>query len=58
MEFQISEKGIMLHQRKNVKKILKRFRMDDSILASSFVEPNLKLEKNEEEDKVDATLFK
>lgn len=32
--------------------------MDDSTPASSPVKPNLKLEKHEEEDKVNATLFK
>ena len=32
--------------------------MEDSTPASSPVEPNLKLEKHVEEDKVDATLFK
>ena len=58
MEFQISKQGMVLHQRKYVKEILKRFRMDDSNPASSPVEPNVKLEKNGEEDKVDATLFK
>ena len=32
--------------------------MDDSNPASSLVEPNVKLEKNGEEEKVDVTLFK
>ena len=32
--------------------------MDDSNLASLPVEPNVKLEKNVEEEKVDVTLFK
>jgi hypothetical protein len=49
---------MVLHQRKYVKEILKRFRMDDSNPASSPVEPNLKLEKHGEEDKVDVTLLK
>ena len=46
MEFQMSKQGMVLHQRKYVKEILKRFRMDDSNPASSPVEPNVKLEKN------------
>src|ERR1044072_2315196 len=58
MDFQITKQGMTLHQRKYVKEILKRFRMDNSNLASSPVEPNVKLEKNEEEEKVDVTLFK
>ena len=49
---------MMLHQRKYVKEILKRFRMDDLTPASSYVEPNLKLEKHGKEDKVDALLLK
>ena len=53
MEFQMSKQGMVLHQRKYVKEILKRFKMDDLNPASSLVEPNVKLEKNEEEDKVD-----
>ena len=58
MEFQMSKQGMVLHQKKYVNEILKRFRMDDSNPASSPVEPNLKLEKHGEEDKVDVTLFK
>lgn len=49
---------MVLHQRKYVKNILKRFRRDDSTSASSPVEPNLKMEKHGEEEKVNATLFK
>lgn len=58
MEFQITKQGMMLHERKYVKEILKRFRMDDSNSASSPVEPQMKLEKHGEEDKVDVTLVK
>ncbi|XP_058754774.1 secreted RxLR effector protein 161-like [Vicia villosa] len=54
----MSKQGMVQHQERYVKEILKRFRMDDSIPASSPVEPNVKLEKNGEEDKVDVTLFK
>ena len=52
------KQSMMLHQRKYVKEILKRFIMDNSNPASSPIEPNVKLEKNGEEDKVDVTLFK
>src|SRR4051812_23482341 len=53
------KQGVVLDQRKYVKEILKRFKMDGlKNPASSPVEPNLKLEKNREEDKVDVTLFK
>lgn len=49
---------MMIHQRKHVKEMLKRFRTDDSTPASSVIEPNLKFEKHGEEDKFNATLFK
>lgn len=58
IELQIIKQGMVLHQRKYVKEILKRFRMDDSNPASSPLEPNLKLEKHGENDKFDVTLFK
>ena len=58
MEFIRTEKGIILHQRKYVKEVLKKFRMLESNPASSPIEANLKLEKGGEEEKVDATLFK
>ena len=54
----MSKQGMVLHQRKYIKEILKRFMMDDLTLASSPIKANLKLGKHEEEDKVDATLFK
>ena len=54
----MSKQGMVLHQRSYVKEILNRFKMDDLNPASSLVEPNVKLEKNGEEDKVDTTLFK
>ena len=49
----MSKQGMVLHQRKYVKEILKRFIMDDSTPASSPIEPNLKLENHGEEEKVD-----
>ncbi|XP_058769050.1 uncharacterized mitochondrial protein AtMg00810-like [Vicia villosa] len=50
--------GMVVHQRKFVKEILKRFNMDDSNPTSSPVKTNLKLEKHGEEYKVDVTSFK
>lgn len=58
MEFKMSKQGMMIHKRKYVKEILKIFKMEDLNYVSSPVKPNLKLEKHEEEDKVDVTLFK
>ncbi|XP_050919065.1 uncharacterized mitochondrial protein AtMg00810-like [Lathyrus oleraceus] len=58
MEFLITKQGMVLHQRKYVKEILKRFRMNDLNLSSSPIKPNLKLEKHVEEDKDGVTLFK
>ncbi|XP_058767860.1 uncharacterized mitochondrial protein AtMg00810-like [Vicia villosa] len=58
MEYQMSKQGMVLHQKKYVKKILRRFRMDDLNPASSPVGTKLKLEKHGEEDKVNVTLFK
>lgn len=46
MEFKMSKQGMVLHQRKYVKDILKKFRMEDSDPASSPVKPNLKLENH------------
>lgn len=52
-EFEMSDMGNLLYfrgmefQRKYVKEIINRLRMDDSNPASSPVEPNLKLEKME-----------
>ncbi|XP_050914850.1 uncharacterized mitochondrial protein AtMg00810-like [Lathyrus oleraceus] len=58
MKFQMSKQVMVLHQRKYVKEIPKRFMMDDLTPASSPIEPNLKFEKHGEEDKTDATLVK
>ncbi|XP_050915650.1 uncharacterized mitochondrial protein AtMg00810-like [Lathyrus oleraceus] len=58
LEFQMSKQGMMLHQRKCVKEILKIFRMGDLAHASSLVELNLKLDKPGEKDQIDTTLFK
>jgi len=58
MEFIRTKKGIILHQRKYVREVLKMFRMLEFNPAASPIEANLKLEKGGEEEKVDATLFK
>jgi len=57
MEFIRTKKGI-LHQRKYVKEVLKKFRMLESNHTPSPIEANLKLEKGGEEENVIATLFK
>lgn len=46
MEFQTSKQGMILHYRKYIKEILKRFKMEYSNPASSHVKPNVKLEKH------------
>lgn len=58
MEFLRIDKGMILHQRKYVKEVLKRLNILDSNFATSPIEANLKLKKHGNEDKVDATLFK
>lgn len=58
MEFQRTDKGTVIHQRKYVNEVMKRFIMLDPILTTSAIEANLKLKKNRDEEKVDATLFK
>lgn len=58
MEFLKTEKGMVLHQKKYVREVIKRFKIIESNLATSYIEENLKLEKNDDKDKVDVTLFK
>lgn len=58
MELLKTEKGMVLHKRKYVKEILKRFKMFESNPTTTHIEANLKLEKNGDKDMVDATLFK
>ncbi|RDY08728.1 hypothetical protein CR513_07007, partial [Mucuna pruriens] len=52
-----TSKGIMLHQRKYVSEVLRRFNMIGCNSAAAPIEMNVKLEKNSEEV-VDKTLFK
>jgi hypothetical protein len=58
IEFLKTSKGLMLHQKKYAGEILKRFNMSDCTYAMTPMETNLKLEKNENEDAVDPTMFK
>ncbi|CAJ2637099.1 unnamed protein product [Trifolium pratense] len=58
IEFLNTSKGLMLHQRKYAGEILKRFNMTDCTPAITPMETNLKLEKNENEDTIDPTMFK
>ncbi|GAU42259.1 hypothetical protein TSUD_327370 [Trifolium subterraneum] len=58
IEFLNTSKGLMLHQRKYAGEILKRFNMTDCTPAITPMETNLKLEKNENEDAIDPTMFK
>ncbi|GAU34373.1 hypothetical protein TSUD_217130 [Trifolium subterraneum] len=58
IEFLKTSRGLMLHQRKYASKILKRFKMTDCTHAMPPMETNLKLEKNENEEAVDPTMFK
>lgn len=58
MEFLKTEKGMIFHQRKYVREVLKKFNMFESNPSTSPVEADLKLKNNGNEDNVDATLLK
>lgn len=58
MEFVNTEQGIILHQRKYISEVLKRYDMINCNLAVTPVEVNLKLEKGGDEKAMDATVFK
>ncbi|KAK2417383.1 putative mitochondrial protein [Trifolium repens] len=58
LEFLYGSNGIVLHQRKYIADVLKRFHMESCNEADTPMEANLKLSKNENEQAVDATLFK
>jgi hypothetical protein len=53
-----SAEGLVMHQRKYALDVLKRFNMLDCNSTLTPAEVNLKLEKNENEELVDSTLFK
>lgn len=58
IEFLQTKKGVVMHQKKYVSEILKRFNMIDCNPVTVPVEGNLKLEFSENEASVDATLFR
>jgi hypothetical protein len=57
MEFTETSNGLMMHQKKYVIDILKRFNMMSCNCASTLTEVNVKLVNNEDEELVDLTLF-
>ncbi|GAU39052.1 hypothetical protein TSUD_396570 [Trifolium subterraneum] len=58
LEFLYEPNGIVLHQKKYIADVLKRFHMEHCNEAETPMEANLKLSKGEDEQAVDATLFK
>ncbi|PNX87495.1 hypothetical protein L195_g043584, partial [Trifolium pratense] len=58
LEFHYVSDGIVLHQRKYIADVLKRFHMENCNEVETPMEANLKLSKSEDEQAVDATLFK
>ena len=58
LEFKKTESGILMHQSKYAKKILKRFNMVEYNSAATPIEAGLVLEREGKEDKVDETEFK
>lgn len=58
MEFATTSDGIILHQRKYVTEVLKRFNMSGCNSITTPVEVNVKLDRNSEEKTVDCTMFK
>ncbi|PNX56200.1 copia-type polyprotein, partial [Trifolium pratense] len=58
LEFHYAPNGIVLHQRKYIADVLKRFYMENCNEVETLMEANLKLSKSEDEQAVDATLFK
>ncbi|CAL0321854.1 unnamed protein product [Lupinus luteus] len=58
MEFSYMAAGIVMHQSKYAKEVLKRFSMETCNPVTSPVEVSLKLTKDEEGEAVDETIFK
>lgn len=58
MEFTYTTEGLILHQKKYAKELLKRFNMSNCNSAKSPVEVNLKLLSFENEDDIAATVYK
>ena len=58
LEFQHSEKGLFMHQRKYLLEVLQKFNMMDCNVSLTPAEVNLKLDKCENEAVVDGTVFR
>jgi hypothetical protein len=58
LEFHYASDSIVLHQRKYIEDVLRRFQMENCNIAETPMEANLKLPRNDDEQAVDATLFK
>jgi len=58
IEFAETKDGIVMHQKKYIKEVLKRFSMDQCHKVDTPVEGNLKLDTDDHEASVDATLFR
>ncbi|CAL0333886.1 unnamed protein product [Lupinus luteus] len=58
MEFTHTSAGLLMHQSKYAKELLKRFNMSSCNPVSNQVETNLKLTCDEDGESVDATKFK
>ena len=52
------DKGLLITQEGYAKKVLKKFKMDDSNLVGKPMECRIKLSKHEKGNKVDPTLYK
>lgn len=53
IEFYKSSRGLMIHQRRYAKEILKRFEMEDCNVTSTPAEPRLQLSKESDEVDID-----
>ena len=58
IEFVETKDGIVMHQKKYIKEVLKRFNMDQCNKVDILVEGNLKLDTGDHEASVDATLLR
>jgi hypothetical protein len=58
IEFLRTDQGILMHQTRYAKEILKKFEMDKCNSALSPVEPRLQLSKSTEEEDVDPTSYR
>ena len=58
IEFAKTKDGIVMHQKKYIKEVLKRFSMDQCNKVDTPMEGNLKLDTGDHEASVDAILFR